>query len=481
MSGGASRSWWGQAAVLALLAALMALAWRSQPGGVVWVDPGRERVSLAAAAVLVYLLACALLLWRRWRASVSAPSDAGLPVYYASQTGFAEQLSQQSAAALQAAGLPAQARALSDFDTATPAQRSRALFVVSTTGEGDAPDSALHFVQQHLSAAPALGGLHYGLLALGDRSYPQFCGFGRRLDAWLRQQGAQPLFAMIEVDDADPVALRDWQQQLGRLAGGGTSLDWRPAAFDRWRLVERRLLNPGSAGGPAWHLAFEAVEAAPVWQAGDIAEVRLPGEGSPRPQRDYSIASLPADGRLELLVREMRTPEGQLGAGSAWLCRDAALGGEIELRIRSNRSFHAPTDGRPLILIGNGTGLAGLRALLKARAAAGQHRNWLLFGERSAQHDHFHGEELQAWQASGVLLHVDHAWSRDAQAPAYVQQRLQEQASRLRDWIAEGASVYVCGSAQGMAPAVDAQLRALLGDALVAVLIGQQRYRRDVY
>jgi len=481
MSGSAIRSWLGQAAVLLLLAALMVLAWCSQPGGVVWVDPGRERISLAAAAVLAYLLACTLLFWHRRRASASAPSGGSLPVFYASQTGFAEQLAQQSAAALRAAGLPAQARALSDFEAATPAQRSHALFVVSTTGEGDAPDSAFRFVQQHMSAAPALGGLYYGLLALGDRSYPQFCGFGRRLDAWLRQQGAQPLFAMIEVDDADPVALRDWQRQLGRLAGGGASLDWMPAAFDRWRLVERRLLNPGSAGGPAWHLAFEAVEGAPVWQAGDIAEVRLPGEGSPRQQRDYSIASLPADGRLELLVREMRTPEGRLGAGSAWLCRDAALGGEIELRIRRNRSFHAPADARPLILIGNGTGLAGLRALLKARAAAGHHRNWLLFGERSAQHDHFHRDELEAWQANGLLPHCDYAWSRHAQAPAYVQQRLQEQATRLRDWIAEGASVYVCGSAQGMAPAVDAQLRALLGDARVTALIEEQRYRRDVY
>ncbi len=38
----------------------------------------------------------------------------------------------------------------------------------------------------------------------------------------------------------------------------------------------------------------------------------------------------------------------------------------------SDSGFHAPSDGRPLILIGNGTGLAGLRSLLKARIHAGQ-------------------------------------------------------------------------------------------------------------
>jgi sulfite reductase (NADPH) flavoprotein alpha-component len=44
------------------------------------------------------------------------------------------------------------------------------------------------------------------VLALGDRSYGHFCGFGHQLDQWLRQHGAHPLFDAIEVDNADPAA-----------------------------------------------------------------------------------------------------------------------------------------------------------------------------------------------------------------------------------------------------------------------------------
>jgi sulfite reductase (NADPH) flavoprotein alpha-component len=89
--------------------------------------------------------------------------------------------------------------------------------------------------------------------------------------------------------------------------------------------------------------------------------------------------------------------------------------------VRENRSFHAPEDARPLILIGNGTGIAGLRAHLHARARAGHQRNWLLFGERTAQHDFFFRSEIEAWRDTGILERVDLAFSRDQTARRYVQ------------------------------------------------------------
>jgi sulfite reductase (NADPH) flavoprotein alpha-component len=53
------------------------------------------------------------------------------------------------------------------------------------------------------------------------------------------------------------------------------------------------------------------------------------------------------------------------------------------MRIRANRSFHGPEAATPLILIGNGTGLAGLRAHWKARAGRPHGGTWLMFGERT--------------------------------------------------------------------------------------------------
>ena len=539
MSATASKPRWraalGNGAMLALLlvAALALLPWHDDPW---WpASPRPRQWWLAAGTLALYLAACGALLPRR-RQRTATDTGEPLPwlVAHASQTGFATELAAHTAASLRAAGCEVALHPLSAVDATMLARTRRALFIASTTGEGDPPDPALPFLRDTMAHEPALTQLQYAVLALGDRDYAHFCGFGRHLDQWLRGCGASALFDLTEVDNADPGALRHWQHHLAQAAGAASMPDWTPPRYERWTLAGRRLLNPGSQGGPAFHLLLQPPPGAtPTWQPGDIAEIGprnpraavdallsasgldgearvlfgsqtmllrealararlpdangLPGDAQatadalqPLPHREYSIASLPADGALELLVRQMRHDDGRPGLGSGWLCLHAGIGEIIDLRIRANPGFHPPEGDGPLLLVGNGTGIAGLRALLKARAAAGARRNWLLLGERQRAHDAFFGEDIERWQREGVLEHCDLAWSRDS-APRYVQDALRAHAPRLRAWIDEGASVYVCGSLAGMAPGVDAVLREALGGEAVDALRDGGRYRRDVY
>ncbi|MFX5530420.1 hypothetical protein ABTD83_21445, partial [Acinetobacter baumannii] len=79
------------------------------------------------------------------------------------------------------------------------------------------------------------------------------------------------LFDLVEVDNGDTGALRHWQNHLSALAGGAEIADWEAPRYGRWRLADRRLMNAGSAGAPAFHLALEPDSlAALAWQAGDI-------------------------------------------------------------------------------------------------------------------------------------------------------------------------------------------------------------------
>jgi len=535
-SGSSRTALFGQLALLALLL-LGACLLLPLHGDDWWpAAPSADRRWLAAAIAAAWLLATALCLRNgRSAAPASAASTGGdaVLVAWASQTGFASALAERSAAMLRAGGREVVVLPLDQVDARRLAATRRALFVASTTGEGDPPDHALGFLRRMDDGD--LAHLEYALLALGDRNYAAFCGFGRQLDAWLRDRGALPLFDRVEVDNADEAALRRWQYEGARIGGDAAAADWSAPAYHPWRLAARQLLNPGSQGGPVHALSLQPASGAlPAWQPGDIAEIGpghppqqvaawlaatgldgtaqvdagdgpqplagllarsvLPDPDGVRglapqalaarlqrlPHREYSIASIPAEGRLQLLVREMYRQDGTPGLGSGWLCRHVPVGGTVDLRLRSNPGFHPPAADRPLVLVGNGTGIAGLRAHLAARIAAGARRNWLLFGERNAVCDLFFGDELRRWQEAGWLERMDLAFSREGDR-AYVQDRLRAAAAELAAWVDAGATILVCGSAGTMAPAVDTALATILGAERRDALREQGRYRRDVY
>ena len=455
------------------------------------------RVGAAAAVVAAYAALCLAVARteRRKAADVAARGRAlagardaqarPLLVVHASQTGAAEQLAWQTAQALHGAALPVRVAALGTLTPADLVAASSVLLVASTCGEGDAPDGAAPFVRRFLGDAQveSLAGVHYGLLALGDRGFANYCAFGRALDGWLASRGARPLFERIEVDGLDPAALARWKHALGRLASVGDTLAWQEPERQAWRLARRTHVNPGSSGAPVFHLELEPPPGqAPEWEPGDLLQVRVPH--APDQPREYSIASIPAEGRAHLLVRQERRADGSLGLASGWLTRDAPVGGEVLLNTLAHRNFRLGDNaGRPLILIGNGTGIAGLRAHLSARAAHPGARppSWLVFGERHAAHDFHFRRDVEAWQADGTLARVDLAFSRDQAAKDYVQDRLRARPEAVRDWLDDGAAVYVCGSLQGMAAGVEEALAEIVGSARLEALIDEGRYRRDVY
>lgn len=556
-----------------------------------------SREATAAFSGLAWLLLAAPWIWRRQalRRGVSAtrPESVDAPwwVAHASQSGQAQMLAERTVAHLRARGCDARLLSIAQLDVAGLIAARRLLLLVSTTGEGDPPDVAAAFVRRVMAQTPDLGVLHFGLLALGDRSYSDYCAFGRVLDGWLLERGAKPLFGRIEVDDGDPQAIARWMQALEQAAlastpsaiaerngsavaqangvspmadasvvglraiPASTAADsFIPKQWQDWVLHVRHRLNPDSAAPALCDLELQPAEGGlPSWQPGDVAvlqprnsreailrwmdrqgieadaEVWIEGQQRPvldvlcervldndvvpgsvptvrtmggrqghalslihadplgwvahlplLPVREYSIASTTARGGLRLIVRRQNDEDGRPGLGSGTLL-DSPLGTRLKFRLRSNPGFRPPAPDAPLILIGAGSGLAGLLGLLEARAGQGVADNWLLFGERDPRHDRVLDAELQAHVRSGLLLHLDRSFSRDAMAPAYVQQALHLHSARLRDWLARGAHLRVCGSRSGMGEGVHTTLIELLGERTVDALVAEGRYRREVF
>ena len=96
-----------------------------------------------------------------------------------------------------------------------------ALVVTSTTGHGDFPDSIAGLypdVKDKLGHQPQL---RYGVFALGDSSYENFCGAGKTFDAQLQEQGATRVGEVLLVDameSPEPESVSTpWVENWGKL------------------------------------------------------------------------------------------------------------------------------------------------------------------------------------------------------------------------------------------------------------------------
>lgn len=75
------------------------------------------------------------------------------------------------------------------------------LICTSTYGQGDVPDNARAFVEAIDETRPNLKNIHYGLIALGDRTYAEtYCFGGKRFDDLLTACGAVRIGDMLMHD-----------------------------------------------------------------------------------------------------------------------------------------------------------------------------------------------------------------------------------------------------------------------------------------
>lgn len=216
------------------------------------------------------------------RLPVSAPTGRALSVLFASQTGTAEALAEAVARKLVAAGMNAQCRSL---DMVTPATLSGDLLIfASTFGDGDPPDHAAGFWDD-LNAADAkpLEGVRYAVIAFGDSTYGQFCGFGAKLDARLAALGAERLGARADCDvGQEEKAAQAAEAFMAAIGDGKPEATSAPAAmagpgatkskFSDGHLIVNRLLSASGSGKEVRQFGFE-IGPDLIYEAGDALGV----------------------------------------------------------------------------------------------------------------------------------------------------------------------------------------------------------------
>ncbi len=210
------------------------------------------------------------------RPAAAVDPAARLTVVYGSQTGTARRLAEQLVRQAEGAGLGVRLLRADAYPLRELGAEKLLYVVISTQGDGDPPDDARGFVEHLLGKrAPALPGLKFAVLGLGDSSYPQFNATGRQIDARLEALGAQRLFARGEADlDVDTVAAPWLTQALD------TARDTLKATAP---LATVTPLRPGAAAASPW--SREKPFAAEV-----LANHRLTGRGSRKDVRHVELS-----------------------------------------------------------------------------------------------------------------------------------------------------------------------------------------------
>ena len=148
--------------------------------------------------------------------AVAAAEPVGnLTIIYGSQTGNAKGIAVAYQAKAAAAGIPAKVVSMADYKPRQIKNETHIAIVVSTHGEGEAPDDAVE-LHEFLGSkkAPKLPNLKYAVLGLGDTSYEFFCQTAKDFDTRLATLGATAVVERVDCDVDYDSAASKWQDDI---------------------------------------------------------------------------------------------------------------------------------------------------------------------------------------------------------------------------------------------------------------------------
>jgi ferredoxin-NADP reductase len=182
----------------------------------------------------------------------------------------------------------------------------------------------------------------------------------------------------------------------------------------------------------------------PGWaghRAGQHVDVRLTAEDGYQAERSYSIGSAPDGTRIELTVE--RLDDGEV---SPYLTDELRPGDRIELRGPVGGYFvWEPATGGPVLLVGGGSGVVPLMAMLRERAASGSDAEMELLLSSRSWDDVIYRDELERIAGDGAS--VVHTLTR-SQPPGwtgYARRVDEAMLGEVSPPAAERPLVYVCG------------------------------------
>jgi sulfite reductase (NADPH) flavoprotein alpha-component len=219
----------------------------------------------------------------------AAPARPAEPmtIVYASESGNSEKLAGDVAKSARKNGLKPTIIDIADLDLAELTTVKRLVVIAATWGEGEPPARAIRSYNELMGeGAPRFDGVEFGVLALGDTAYAEFCAIGRKIDERLAALGGKRIVDRIEcdLDFGEPAArwIGDAVKALTPPNAGGRVIEvdfgLKPAASPSTDIFEAEItehvdLSSSRSDKETIHLALSFEGAAPAYEPGDSLDL----------------------------------------------------------------------------------------------------------------------------------------------------------------------------------------------------------------
>ena len=219
-------------------------------------------------------------------AALARPAEP-LTIVYASESGNCEKLAGDLAKAARKNGLKPTLIDMADLDMAALTTSKRLVFIAATWGEGDPPARAVRAYGELMGeGAPRLDGVEFGVLALGDTAYTEFCAIGRKIDERLAALGAKRVVERVDCDLDFATPATAWIGDALKVLtppdtnrGRVIEVDFgKPAAAPSTEIIEAEItehvnLNSSRSDKETVHLALSFDGEAPAYEPGDSLDL----------------------------------------------------------------------------------------------------------------------------------------------------------------------------------------------------------------